>query len=46
MTQRRKVHRYLLDGSEAAMEFPVRVREDVLAAEKPLEIRFGNSRLL
>ena len=42
LTQRRKVHRYLLDGSEAAMEFPVRVREDVLAAEEPLEIRFGN----
>ncbi|MFE4544593.1 formate dehydrogenase accessory sulfurtransferase FdhD [Arthrobacter sp. NPDC056727] len=42
MTQRRKVHRYLLDGSEAALEFPVRLREDVLAAEEPLEIRFGN----
>jgi len=42
MTQRRKVHRYLLDGSEAAMEFPVRLREDVLAAEEPLEIRFGS----
>ena len=42
LTQRRKVHRYLLDGSEAALEFPVRLREDVLAAEEPLEIRFGN----
>jgi FdhD protein len=42
MTQRRKVHRYLLDGSEAAREYPVRLREDVLAAEEPLEIRFGN----
>jgi hypothetical protein len=26
MSQRRKVHRYLLDGSEAAMEYPVRLR--------------------
>lgn len=42
LTQRRKVHRYLLDGSAAALEFPVRHREDVLAAEEPLEIRFGN----
>ncbi len=42
MTQRRKVHRYLLDGSAAAIEYPVRLREDVLAAEDPLEIRFGN----
>lgn len=42
MTQHRKVHRYLLDGSEAAREYPVRLREDVLAAEEPLEIRFGN----
>lgn len=42
MTQRRKVHRYLLDGSAAAIEYPVRLREDVLAAEEPLEIRFGN----
>ncbi|WP_309108833.1 formate dehydrogenase accessory sulfurtransferase FdhD [Arthrobacter sp.] len=41
MTQRRKVHRYLLDGSAAAIEYPVRIREDVLAAEEPLEIRFG-----
>lgn len=42
MTQRRKVHRYLLDGSAAAIEYPVRLREDVLAAEEPLEIRFGS----
>jgi FdhD protein len=42
MTQRRKVHRYLLDGSAAAIAYPVRLREDVLAAEEPLEIRFGN----
>lgn len=41
LTQRRKVHRYLLDGSAAALEFPVRHREDVLAAEEPLEIRIG-----
>jgi FdhD protein len=40
MTQRRKVHKYLLDGSEAAIAYPVRVREDVLAAEEPLEVRF------
>lgn len=42
MIQRRKVHRYLLDGSEAALEYPVRFREDVLAVEEPLEIRIGN----
>lgn len=42
MTQRRRVHRYLLDGSAAALEYPVRFREDVLAAEEPLEIRFAN----
>ena len=41
LTQRTKVHRYLLDGSAAALEFPVRHREDVLAAEEPLEIRIG-----
>ncbi len=39
--QRRKVHRFLLDGSDAALEFPVRFREDVLAVEEPLEIRVG-----
>jgi FdhD protein len=42
VTQRRKVHRYVLDGSAAALEFPVRHREDVLAVEEPLEIRLGN----
>jgi FdhD protein len=41
MTQRRKIHRYLLDGSAAAAEYPVRFKEDVLAAEEPLEIRLG-----
>ena len=42
VTQRRKVHKYLLDGSPKALEFPVRHREDVLAGEDPLEIRLGN----
>ncbi|XAS68353.1 formate dehydrogenase accessory sulfurtransferase FdhD [Micrococcaceae bacterium Sec5.7] len=41
MTQRRKVHRLVLDGSPDALEFPVRYREDVLAVEEPLEIRLG-----
>lgn len=41
VTQRRKVHRFLLDGSPGALEFPVRHREDVLAVEEPLEIRLG-----
>ena len=41
VTQRRKVHKYLLDGSPAALEYPVRHREDVLAVEEPLEIRLG-----
>lgn len=39
MTQRRKIHRFHLDGS--ATEHPVRLKEDVLAAEEPLEIRIG-----
>ncbi|MBT2593825.1 formate dehydrogenase accessory sulfurtransferase FdhD [Arthrobacter sp. ISL-72] len=39
MTQRRKIHRFHLDGS--ATEYPVRFKEDVLAAEEPLEIRIG-----
>ena len=39
--QRRKVHKYVLDGSPAALEYPVRHREDVLAVEEPLEIRLG-----
>lgn len=41
VTRRRKVHKYLLDGSPKALEFPVRHREDVLAVEEPLEIRLG-----
>ncbi|KNH16225.1 formate dehydrogenase [Arthrobacter sp. ZBG10] len=41
VTQRRKVHRYVLDGSAAALEFPVRHKEDILAVEEPLEIRLG-----
>jgi FdhD protein len=41
VTQRRKVHKYVLDGSPAALEFPVRHREDLLAVEEPLEIRLG-----
>jgi FdhD protein len=41
VTQRREVHKYLLDGSPKALEFPVRHREDVLAVEEPLEIRLG-----
>lgn len=39
MTQRRKIHRFRLDGS--ATEHPVRFKEDVLAAEEPLEIRLS-----
>ncbi|WP_411374540.1 formate dehydrogenase accessory sulfurtransferase FdhD [Arthrobacter sp. MPF02] len=39
MTQRRKIHRFHLDGSGA--EYPVRHKEDVIAAEEPLEIRLG-----
>ena len=42
MTQRRKVHKIVLDGSAHALEFPVRHREDVLAVEEPLEIRLGS----
>ena len=42
MTQRRKVHKFVLDGSPQALEFPVRHREDVLAVEEPLEIRLGS----
>jgi len=42
VTQRRKVHKYVLDGSPNALEFPVRYREDVLAVEEPLEIRLGS----
>lgn len=39
MTQRRKIHRFRLDGS--GTELPVRFKEDVIAAEEPLEIRLG-----
>lgn len=39
MTQRRKIHRFHLDGT--GTEYPVRFKEDVLAAEEPLEIRIG-----
>jgi len=42
VTQRRKMHKIVLDGSPQALEFPVRHREDVLAVEEPLEIRLGN----
>jgi FdhD protein len=42
VTQRRKVHKIVLDGSPQALEFPVRHREDVLAVEEPLEIRLGS----
>ncbi|UVJ40422.1 formate dehydrogenase accessory sulfurtransferase FdhD [Arthrobacter sp. CJ23] len=42
VTQRRKVHKFVLDGSDQALEFPVRFKEDVLAVEEPLEIRLGN----
>lgn len=42
MTQRRKIHRFRLD--DTGTEYPVRFKEDVLAAEEPLEIRLnGNS---
>ncbi|MDQ0851505.1 hypothetical protein QFZ65_003443 [Arthrobacter sp. B3I9] len=46
VTQRRKVHKIVLDGSPQALEFPVRYREDVLAVEEPLEIRPGATFLL
>ncbi len=39
MTQRRKIHRFRIDGS--GTEYPIRFKEDVLAAEEPLEIRIG-----
>ncbi|MBE4718075.1 formate dehydrogenase accessory sulfurtransferase FdhD [Pseudarthrobacter sp. AB1] len=39
MTQRRKIQRFHLDGS--GTEYPVQFKEDVLAAEEPLEIRVG-----
>ena len=39
MTQRRKIHRFRIDSS--GTEYPIRFKEDVLAAEEPLEIRIG-----
>jgi FdhD protein len=42
VTQRRKVHKLCPGRLSAALEFPVRHREDVLAVEEPLEIRLGN----
>ncbi|MHC6591918.1 formate dehydrogenase accessory sulfurtransferase FdhD [Arthrobacter sp. C152] len=41
MTQRRKIHRFHLD--DTGTEYPVRFKEDVLAAEEPLEIRINGS---
>ncbi|MFK0040367.1 formate dehydrogenase accessory sulfurtransferase FdhD [Paenarthrobacter sp. NPDC090517] len=39
MTQRRKIHRFHLDAADT--EHSVRFKEDVLAAEEPLEIRIA-----
>ena len=41
MTQRRKIHRFRLDAADT--EHSVRFKEDVLAAEEPLEIRIGGT---
>ncbi|MEZ2389459.1 formate dehydrogenase accessory sulfurtransferase FdhD [bacterium RCC_150] len=41
VTQRRKVHKFVLDGSTQALEHPIRFREDFLAVEEPLEVRLG-----
>jgi FdhD protein len=41
VTQRRKVHKYVLDGSAKGPRISGRHREDVLAVEEPLEIRLG-----
>lgn len=41
MTQRRKIHRFCLDAADT--EQSVRFKEDVLAAEEPLEIRIGGT---
>ncbi|MDI2034408.1 Sulfur carrier protein FdhD [Paenarthrobacter nitroguajacolicus] len=41
MTQRRKIHRFALDGTGS--EHSVRFKEDVLAAEEPLEIRIAGT---
>lgn len=42
VTQRRKVHKFVLDGSPQALEHPVHYREDFLAVEEPLEVRLGH----
>ncbi|MFH5880127.1 formate dehydrogenase accessory sulfurtransferase FdhD [Arthrobacter sp. NA-172] len=42
VTERRRVHRFVLDGSAEALEHPVRYREDFLAVEEPLEVRLGH----
>jgi FdhD protein len=42
MTQRRKIHKFVLDGSPQSLAYPVRHREDVLAVEEPLEVRLGS----
>lgn len=42
VTQRRKVHKFVLDGSAQALEHAVRYREDFLAVEEPLEVRLGH----
>jgi len=41
MTQRRKIHRFHLDDTGTG--HPVRVKEDLLAAEEPLEIRINGT---
>lgn len=41
MTQRRKIHRFHLDDTGTG--HPVRIKEDVLAAEEPLEIRINGT---
>lgn len=39
MTQRRKIHGFQVDAS--GTEYQMRFKDDVLAAEEPLEIRIG-----
>ena len=41
MIQRRKIHRFRLD--DTGTEYPVRFKEDALAAEEPLEIPINGS---
>ncbi|WP_461163696.1 formate dehydrogenase accessory sulfurtransferase FdhD [Arthrobacter sp. R4-81] len=41
MSVRRKIRKFVMDGSPGAIDFPVRHKEDVLAVEEPLEIRLG-----